>query len=276
MKTFGLEKRAGLAATLVILSAAGCSGKREGVAPDKQAKPASTANADEKSAEDKAAEKSKEAEKKAEERAKEERTLAKLERDLAVAMEKLHRAEMAQSHAELEHELAIAKAQQELAIERKKLDTFVAKEVLSRVEWASHALTGAEDRLQEAREELEQLQQMYGEDDFADGTKEIVLERGRKRLERSQRDYELRSADFETLTKRTIPIEISEREQRVEDKEHALEKARRAAETGRLDQHISLMTARHEITRLETEIDAQRKKIQKLDKDDDAKVADGG
>ena len=72
--------------------------------------------------------------------------------------------------------------------------------------------------LAEAQQELEQLELMYSEEEFADQTKEIVLERGRRRLERTQRDLELRRADFATLQEQTLPVERREHELRVVDK----------------------------------------------------------
>lgn len=268
MRTNSLLHGAFVAGAIAMLSLAGCQSMRNGgaVAQEKQDQP-SKADADgEQSADDK----------KAEERAKDERTLAKLQRSLDVATEKMHRAEMAQSHAAVEQTVAIEKAEQELAIERRRVDTFKTRTMLNRVEWAGHALGGSENRLQEAREELEQLKKMYGADDFADGTKEIVLQRGEKRLERSARDFELRGKDFATLKERTIPLELAEKEKALKAKEQALKKAGRSAQASRLDKAIGILTARHEIVRIEAEIDAQREKMDKAEKADDSKVAHGG
>jgi ribosomal protein L29 len=266
MRTISTLRGASVAWAIAVLSLTGCASTRNGGAVAQQ-KPAGPAQSDDGKAAD---------DKKAEERANNGRALAKLERDLDLAKEKMHRAEMAQAHAEMEQAVALEKAEQELAIERRRLDTFVTREVINRVEWAELALAGSADRLQEARDELAQLEKMYGEDDFADGTKEIVLDRGRQRLERSQRDYELRGEDFKTLTERTIPLEITEREKNVREKEQALEKARRSAEAGRLDQAIAIMSARHDIARIEAEIDAQRQKMDKAERADESQVASGG
>jgi len=268
MQTISRRRGVILVGAIAMVSLAGCASMRNGgaVAQNKQDQPSKAEADGEQSADDK----------KAEERAKDERTLAKLQRSLDLATEKMHRAEMAQNHATLEQTVAIEKAKQELAIERRRLDTFKTSTMLNRVEWAHHALGGSEDRLQEAREELAQLRQLYGEDEFADATKEIVLQRGQKRLERSARDFELRGKDFATLKERTIPLELTEKEEAVRVKEQALEKTRRSAEAGQLDKAIGIMTARHEIVRIESEIDAHRQKMDKAAQADDSKVAGGG
>ena len=58
---------------------------------------------------------------------------------------------------------------------------------VERVSRAELGFQFAQDGAKEAEQELQQLEMMYQEDEFADKTKEIVLERGRRRLERSKR-----------------------------------------------------------------------------------------
>jgi hypothetical protein len=208
-----------------------------------------------------------EKEKRAEDQAKDERQHAKLERGLEIAHRGVEKARMAQAHSEVEQAVALAKAERELNLETQRLHIFMERTAPERIEQAKLGLVRAEDRVKENEEELRQLEMMYAEEDFADQTKEIVLERGRRRLQRSQRDLELRRESLATLTERTIPLETAEHESKVENKARDLEKARRTAEACQLAKHIDLMKAEAEVARLEAEIAALDEKMEKRRKE---------
>ncbi len=213
-----------------------------------------------------------EKEKQAEEDAKDARKLAKFGRDLDVARQKVIQARMAREHAEAQHAVTVAQAEQELELETQRLRTFTERSVPNRIEWSRLALVRAEDRVKENGEELKQLEMMYAEEDFADQTKEIVLERGRRRLERSQRDLELRREDFAILTEKTIPMETAEHELKVEQNTKGLEKARRDAEAATIEKKIGLMSGAAEVARLEAELEAHREKMEKTRRDREKKA----
>ena len=212
-----------------------------------------------------------EEEKFAEEEAKDARQHAKLDRDIAIAHERLAQARLTQAHAEIENGVTVAKAERELALETERLHVFTGLTAPNRIQQAQLDLVRAEDRATEAREEFEQLQKMYAEDDFADGTKEIVLERGRRRLERSQEDLRLRRDRFTILTEKTIPLEAADHEWKVEQKQQAVEKAHRAADSSALDKHIAGMKAEAEVASLEAEIATLDEKIAKRRKEHEKK-----
>ncbi|MBU0616414.1 MAG: hypothetical protein KKI02_01720 [Planctomycetes bacterium] len=202
--------------------------------------------------------------KKRKELKKKDRQVPKLERDMNAARHKLEKARLSLEHTKLHNAAALAKAEAELDVTMRKLQTFNEQTAPSQTAWGELGLRGAEDRYQEAQEELEQLELMYNEDEFADQTKEIVLERGRRRLQRSQRDLELRRIDFATLQERTLPIERREHELRVVDKEEALKRAREKVETSMIDEEIGLINAEGEIIRLEHEMVDTHEEIEEL------------
>jgi hypothetical protein len=202
--------------------------------------------------------------KKRKELEQEERKIVKLERDLRVARHKLEKTRLSTEHNTLCNAAALTKAEAELELSKRRLKTFDEQTAPSRVAWGELALQGAQDRFQEAQEELEQLELMYKEDEFADQTKEIVLERGRRRLERSQRDLELRRIDFATLQEQTLPVERQEHELGVTDKEEALKRVHERAETSVIDQEIDLINAEGEIIRLEQEMDDAHERTEEL------------
>ena len=218
--------------------------------------------------------KAKEKEKQAEQEAEDARKLAKLERDLAVARQRVVRARMDAEHAEGEHKATLDNAQQELALELMRQSIFTERSAPNRIEWSKLGLLRGQDRVLEAQEELRQLELMYAEEDFADQTKEIVLHRSRRRLERSNRDLDLRREDAAILTDKTIPLETAEHEGRVMQKTAALDKARRATEASRLDKQIALMSAEAEVARLEAEIDALGEKMEKRQKEREEKASE--
>ena len=156
-----------------------------------------------------------------------------------------------------------------VGLEQQRFEVFTRRTAPNRVETARLDLTRSEDRVQDAEEELHQLEIMYGEDDFAEKTKEIVLERGRRRLERSRVSFELQRQRFATLTEKTIPREISEHELSLERKAKALEKTQRSVEAARVDKDIELRTSRSEIMNQEADLEALHEKIAKNRKERD-------
>jgi hypothetical protein len=208
-------------------------------------------------------------EKEAEAEAADRRNLAKLERDVEIARQKLVKAQVAAEHSQIQNQIAVTEAEGELELEQRRLAAFRDRSAPNRIEWSRLGLLRADDRVKEAEEELTQLKLMYAEEDFADQTKEIVLERGRRRLERSRRDLELRTEDHAILTDETIPTEQREHELNVEKKTEALRKIRRDAEASALDNQIQITSAEAEVVRLEAEIEALRAKIAKRDEKKD-------
>jgi hypothetical protein len=194
----------------------------------------------------------------AEDDAKDARTLAKLERDLHVAGERLLGARLGKTHAAEKNAAALANAERELNLEQQRFRTFTERSAPNRIERAKLELTKAQDRATEAEEELRQLEMMYAADDFADQTKEIVLERGRRRLERSKRDLELRREEFAILTEMTIPQETADRELKVQKKTQELDQARREVEASKLAKQIERARAEAEIANLEAQIEDHR------------------
>lgn len=195
------------------------------------------------------------------ERAEDARKLAKLDRDLTLAEHKLARAKLARTHSDVKHGQAVAVAQRELDLQRQRLATFNDRSAPLRIEETHLDLTRAEDRAKESDEELKQLELMYAEEDFADQTKEIVLQRGRRNLARSLKALELKRQKLSILTERTLPTERTELEMSLAAKERALQQAQRDAQAATLDQQIAILSAESEVARLNDEIQAHRDKM---------------
>jgi hypothetical protein len=290
--TVSASIRTTLAATVLIF--AGCAADRvDAVRADQPAAPPAAdpapAAPDEKpvdvsadtSKEEPTADKSEELKKKRKSLRDDRRKLAKLERDQDVAQQSLQKAKLSLEHAESRNAAATAKADAELELARRKLEDFDNHGAPSRIAHAELSLQRATDNATEAEEELQQLEAMYNEDEFADQTKEIVLERARRRLERTRRDLELRRKDFETLSERTIPREHRELELAVVNKTEARKRTLENAETGMIDQRIALINAEGKIETLEQEmsdtresIDETQRELEKMETAASAKTAE--
>lgn len=98
-------------------------------------------------------------------------------------------------------------------VAEEELDYFVRITEAQRKESARESLKSAEYSLEYAREELDQLQQMYKADDLTEQTEEIILKRAQRAVERS--DYFLEVA--KTSHDRSLDIEIPRERQRLEE-----------------------------------------------------------
>lgn len=195
--------------------------------------------------------------------AKAERKETKLQRALDVARMKVEQSRMAMDQTLDKKRHALEKAERALDMEERKFATFQEDELKSRIAWSELRLQQGQDRLMEDREELQQLEQMYSSDDFADGTKEIVLERGRRRLERSEKDAELRLLDQQVLISKTIPIETAEFELKLDDKRRALTEAREDLQEAELDARIKMTQAEGAVREAEDDLATHREETAK-------------
>ncbi|UCG32784.1 MAG: hypothetical protein JSU68_14095 [Phycisphaerales bacterium] len=183
------------------------------------------------------------------------RKRALLARQLAIAAEKVKKARLALAHQQAEDQDKIARKSTERELVETKLRDFEGHNAPQRIEEARLELRRAEDSVKDAEEELAQLEMMYAEEDLADKTREIVLERGRRRLERARRDLDLKRTALANLEEHDLPREAAELRAQAADKASELEGLQRASETNLLDKQIALMEAEAEVTRLQAEID---------------------
>jgi hypothetical protein len=198
-----------------------------------------------------------------------ERKLAKLERSLEVARLNLSKANLALEHGETQFEDSLVKTEAELEMSKTRLADFTEFASPNRVARAELGLQQAEDGFTEAQEELYQLELMYRDEQFADQTKEIVIERAKRRLERAQRDLEIRREELKALVDRTLPLEQRELELAVRQHERDLEQAQRSHQTTVIEQKVAILNAEAELDRLEIELSDLREEIQEAEQKHD-------
>ncbi len=134
-----------------------------------------------------------------------------------------------------DQELALEKAVQEdrLALETEKKQLQAAARNLERARKAYQAWEKVElplahraedlqakklaDRIQDQRDELEQLEKMYRQDELVDETEEIVLKRARRDLARSLEAQAIQQAELKHKRAYTEPLERKKKQENLED-----------------------------------------------------------
>lgn len=194
---------------------------------------------------------------------------AKQEQERAEKLDKLRfdleGARVALQLAELESQADALAAQEELEDARTELEE--AERALKRFsevklphEIASGQL-GIERSMQslgEARQELAQMEAMYAAEPNLDATtqatRDIVLERHRKRVEFSTRGLELARAEFQDEVGAGLPLEQRELENELREKRRAVRKAESALAKHALESAHDLAKARRAVTEAERKL----------------------
>lgn len=183
-----------------------------------------------------------------------ERKLARLRRQLEIAQLGVAKARIALEHGDLKYNDALAAAETEFELAKKRLQIFQKMTVPNRLARAELELRQVEDGVTESQEELYQLELMYSAEQLADQTREIVIERAKRRLERAQRDLELRREEFRVLKEVSLPLEEQELDHAAELKKRAVLQTQRDNEPEIIDRKVAVINAELEVTRLEEEI----------------------
>jgi len=183
-----------------------------------------------------------------------QRQRAQLERRLEIASLALAKAQIEVELGQLKYRDTIARVDKEFELAKKRLQIFERMTAPSHRARAELDLQLAEDSLAEAQEDLYQAELQYGAQETPDRGQELAIERARRRLERTQRDVELRREEFKTLTEVLLPLEQQELELAAEVKKRAALQAQRDDEGPGLDRKMAVLSAEAEVRRLEAEL----------------------
>lgn len=123
--------------------------------------------------------------------------------------------------------------------------------VLQPIEAAASALSldRGRQRVKESKEELDELEKMYAQEEFADLTKELVLSRGRSALEMAQRDLELTEKRAAQSREFEWPRKERELKEKVASTQRALDEAKARAEKGAIERKLALMEAEEAVAK---------------------------
>jgi hypothetical protein len=199
-------------------------------------------------------------EKEAQEAKEREKVLkrAALEREFPIAKEKLENARRDLADQAADAQATGAKLQKELQLAKTKLETYEKREAPARTAKGQLDLQNAKDNLDNNKEELEQLELMYKDQDLADKTREIVIKRAKRDLERTQQRLTLQQEELGILMERTIPQEREKLVLDVEEKQREIARADRSSQKAAGDKKVAVMAAESDIKRIEAEMASQK------------------
>lgn len=169
---------------------------------------------------------------------------------------KLDKAQIKLEIAQLDAKNAAAASAR--AVESAKLDAEMAAQALANflevqkpLEMAEQTLSldRSRQRVKESQEELEELEKMYAQEEFADLTKELVLGRGRSQLEMAKRSHELTEKRAAQDREYTWPRRERELADKVAATTRALQEAEMRAAKGELERKLALMDAEEAVTK---------------------------
>jgi hypothetical protein len=130
-----------------------------------------------------------------------------IRRELQAALRERELTIAQQAIAGFEHEVRVTDARFALENARAEQDVFETHRQRSEIAAAELDLAHRRDEAQDAEEEMEQLAQMYGENELADRTAEIVLRRARRGLERAREELRIAEEDHRHLLQTGLPRE---------------------------------------------------------------------
>jgi len=173
------------------------------------------------------------------------------EQELATARTRARIAELEVALAQKTREEEQAHKAKELELAKGELAQFDEIDAPTRLAQQRLSLTRSKDGLAEQEEELAQLEMTYAEVDLSDKTREIVLRRNHRRVERAKEMLALEERDVTKLEKHALPRERAKLALAVEEIAHALENGQRSAEIGLLSKNMALEEARAALAKLE-------------------------
>lgn len=193
----------------------------------------------------------------------------------AEALEKqMHDAEMALESARLNFSLDQERAEMEarsahqtleqmrVSLDRAKRNLVGWREFESQFNVAQAKLSAmyTDHSIEDATDELDQLEAMYTADELTDATEEIVLKRSRRNLERSKisQDLQQRRREFEAEFSWTLTGEM---------REEAVEKAARALQAQEMRTEVDAISRNHRLETARINLERQEVKLERMGKD---------
>ena len=125
-----------------------------------------------------------------------------------------------------------------------KLAQFREMEQKKRLDQAALEVQQAQDAIEDATDEMDQLEKMYKGNELADQTKEIVLKRGRRGLERARTAMALKQADLKNLKEHELPQEQGRLALDAAQKRAELERETQNAENLMAQKQAALLAAK--------------------------------
>jgi multidrug resistance efflux pump len=184
--------------------------------------------------------------------------------DLHQARRKLEQTEQETQIAEEAAEAGLASAEKTADWAARKLAAYLEREKAFTLEEIRLREQSTQHRLDDQRDELEQLERMYEEDELVDATEEIVLKRSRRDLASSLARAKLNEQRDEHRLAHTEVIRQEGLEQEAALKQAALDRERRSAAIKREARQAALDRARFDLGKKLADLDGLNRDREKL------------
>jgi len=165
------------------------------------------------------------------------------------------------------NELDLIEAEEALDEARRALRLHMSIEMPRQIENAEQSLAYQVNSLKNAEDELAQLEQLYGDAEFAEATAEIVIGRARRSLEMERIDMRHEEEDLRNLHKYELPQAIISLERDIRRAELELEGARVEMEVAEIEAAHEIGQAEDALSQLEEDLGVDEDEIQEEDED---------
>jgi hypothetical protein len=189
--------------------------------------------------------------------------LQKKERELNYARLQLQITELEQQADARAQQNSIADAERGVRRAQEELDDYLKSQ--KSLEKAERELNTDQQKegLRETQQEYDELESMYKDEDFAKKTKELVLSRGKARLDFSRRGLDISTNRREYQAGTVLPRRERDLGEALEKARAGLTDTRAAAERKTLSNQLQLLRAKDGITDLEKEVEKLKKAAEK-------------
>lgn len=189
--------------------------------------------------------------------------IRKAQRELDYAKVDLDLAKLSTAAESREADQSVVEATQKLEAIRKDRDNFKNTETPQKLAEKQLDIDRSTQFMEESKQELDELEGMYKKEEFASLTKELVLSRGKKKLEFAKRGLELAKKNQEQLTAFDLPKKQLELDQSVERAEKALAEATAKKEKGAIEGSLRQKKAEHHLDDAQRGLEKAQKKAAK-------------
>jgi len=202
-------------------------------------------------------------------KAKPDKDLTALKFSLKMAQRKLEGTELSGTIGLMEAERSVESAQRAVADAEAELEKLTGYTAPRRVAQAELGLERSAGRLDDARAELQQIIQMYEGEEFAESSKELVINRSRRGVELSERSVELERQALKHLETVELPRDFEAAQDKVAGAQHKLRVAEMRLENERRSFETKRMEARESLRKAELALE-KAMGVDGADGDDDA------
>jgi hypothetical protein len=173
--------------------------------------------------------------------------LAGAQRELSNATKKLDAARLRLKQAEADDQSALVRLEAERALAEGELKQFDEQDAPNRLAQQKLQAQNTRDQFADDQEELKQLEMMYAAEDLADQTKQIVLQRGKRKLGRSQERLAIEERELAVFEQFTLPRERSKLQLELTAKVRALEAEKSSFAITVLEKQVDISEAEDDV-----------------------------